>query len=92
MKRIIIYILIFIIMISIFGISSFYIAKNRANDIALTFKGPLSPLKGELVLFGDDPIFPCWVFSGEYSNAITGAKFDVYVSFLGKVLKQPNRT
>ena len=71
------------------GLSSYLVAKNSANNVALAYEGSLSPLKGQLVLFGDDPLTPCWVFRAEYGNVITGATFDVYVSFFGKVLKKP---
>lgn len=89
MKRTIIYCILFVAIVFSTGLSSFLVAKNRADNVAIAFEGSLSPLKGQLVIFGDDPLFPCWVFRGEYSNVMTGATFDVYVSFFGKVLKKP---
>ncbi len=90
MKCIIRYSLSLIIVISIAGFSSYFIAKSRAIDIATTFDGSLSPLRGDLALFGEESLAPCWIFKAEYSNAMTGATFDVYISFWGKVLKQPS--
>ena len=46
----------------------------------------ISSLRGHFLLFlrGKGP---CWLFSGTYLDALTGATFDVYVSLLGKVFK-----
>jgi hypothetical protein len=71
---------------------SYAISKGRAQQVAESFSGPLSPLNTHLVLFGDPELTPCWVFIAEYENVITGATFDVYVSFFGKVLKIPPKS
>ena len=89
MKRTIVYCILFVAIVFSTGLSSYLVAKNRAYNVAIAFEGSLSPLKGQLVIFGGDPLAPCWVFRGEYSNVMTGATFDVYVSFFGEVLKKP---
>jgi len=71
---------------------SYAISKGRAEQVAESFPGTLSPLNTHLVLYGDPELTPCWVFSAEYDNAYTGATFDVYVSFFGKVLKIPPKS
>ena len=64
MKRTIIYCILFVAIVFSTGLSSFLVAKNRADNVAIAFEGSLSPLKGQLVIFGDDPLFPCWVLEG----------------------------
>ena len=89
MKRVIIYCVLLVAIVFTAGSISYFKAKTQADNVALAYQGPLSPLKGHLVIFGDYPLFPCWVFTGEYSNMMTGATFDVYVSFWGEVLQKP---
>lgn len=72
------------------GISlSYSVSKRRAQAIAEFSKGPISPLKGQLVLFIGDDFVPCWIFRGEYNDVMTGATFDVFVSLFGNVLIIP---
>ena len=71
---------------------SYAISKGRAQQVAKSFPGALSPLNVHLVLFGDPELTPCWVFTAEYDNVYTGATFDVYVSFFGRVLKIPPKS
>lgn len=91
MKKIVIYSLTFIIIVLLGLGLSFWSAKKNADDIRMKFDGEVSNLKGRLVLFQGDDFSPCWVFRGEYIHMITGATFDVYVSLLGNVLKEPTR-
>jgi len=68
---------------------SYAISKERAQKVAESFPGFLSPMKTQLALYGDPELTPCWVFRAEYEDVLTGATFDVYVSLFGKVLKIP---
>ena len=78
-----------ILLIALGVFSSYSVSKGRAERIAQASKMPISPLKGGLIVLVDDEFLPCWVFRGEYENAMTGATFDVYVSLFGRVLKGP---
>ena len=69
--------------------ASYLIAKNKADMVAQSFLGNLSPMSAQLALFGGPELTPCWIFRAEYYDLMTGATFDVYVSLLGKVLKVP---
>ena len=71
---------------------SYSISKERAQKVAQSFPGPLSPLNTQLALYGVPELTPCWVFRAEYEDAITGSTFDVYVSLFGKVLKIPSKS
>ena len=88
MKRIVIWLVLQSVFVLCLALASFLIAKKSADRVAFEFEVALSPLESRLILFGDDPWTPCWVFRWEYTNLITGATFDVYVSFTGKVLMQ----
>lgn len=56
-----------------------------------SYAAEIGPLKGHLILFAGDKFTPCWRFSGEYANRMTGSTFDVYVLFLGNVQTAPGR-
>jgi hypothetical protein len=71
---------------------SYSSSKKVAQEVADSFPGELSPLKANIVLFGSSDLTPCWVFTAEYEDQLTGATFDVYVSLLGKPLKIPPKT
>ena len=93
MKKIFIGIItVVIILIGSFSLS--YInAKEKANLVAKTFTGNLSPFTTQLfILGGNTNLPPCWIFRAEYYDLITGATFDVYVSIFGKVLKVPPKS
>ena len=91
MKKIILFSIIFFAVVSTGLGSSFLISKRSAEKVAERYTGEISPLRGHLVLFTGDTFTPCWRFSGEYANLMTGSTFDVYVSFLGEVQKAPGR-
>jgi hypothetical protein len=71
---------------------SYAISKGRAQKVAESFPGSLSSMRTHLALYGVPELTPCWVFSAEYEDVLTGATFDVYVSLLGKVLKIPPKS
>ena len=75
------------LMFAFTGGLSYAISKGRAERFAQRYSTiSLSPLKGQLVFFIDGNFKPCWLFRGEYMDALTGAIFDIYVSFLGTVI------
>lgn len=79
-------------MISIIAVvifSSYLIAKQQAQKVAQSHPSSLSDFSTQLALFGSPELTPCWVFSADYAELMTGCTFDVYVSFYGKVLKVP---
>lgn len=70
--------------------TSYSIAMKQAEKVANTYPGRLSKFSTNLILFGTpNPKPPFWYCRAEYSDAITGATFDVYVSLTGKVIKIP---
>jgi len=89
MKKIAVAIVIVLLIIAAGGFSSYLEAKKQAKKVVQSFPGQLSPLSTQLVLFGSPNNFPCWVFRAEYSDLMTGATFDVYVSLWGNVFKIP---
>ncbi|MCP4396204.1 MAG: hypothetical protein GY801_02685 [bacterium] len=69
------------------GWLSYSVSKKHAGDFARSYyKGELSPLHGQIILFIDGDLKPCWLFRWEYDDAWTGATFDVYISLFGTVL------
>ena len=70
---------------------SYSVSKEQAEEVAQRHQGSVSPLKGQLVLFIGDDFSPCWVFRGEYEDALTGATFDVYVSVFGRIIRAPSK-
>ncbi|GBC59963.1 hypothetical protein DENIS_0905 [Desulfonema ishimotonii] len=87
MKKIII---LYLLLIIIGGILiSYSVSKERAENIVRNYEEPISPLKGQLIIFIGDKFSPCWLFRGEHKHALTGATFDVYVSMSGRVFKIP---
>lgn len=89
MKKIIIGILIIFITFTGGVFASYTIAKKQAKLVAQSFPGNLSPLNTQLYLYGDPDLKPCWIFRAEYVDVMTGATFDVSVSFSGSVLEIP---
>ena len=69
--------------------ASFMDAQNKAKKIENSFEGNLSPLRGSLILFKNGRLRPSWLFSAEYSDLMTGARFDINISIFGKVIRQP---
>lgn len=88
MNRIVFCLILFFIVIAGIFIS-YSISKTRTENIMLNYHMPISSLKSQLVIFMGDEFSPCWIFRGEYENAITGATFDVYVSLFGNVISFP---
>jgi len=89
MKKFLIGILILCFICSGSVVASYLIAKEKADMVAKSFPGNLSPMSAQLALFGAPELTPCWVFRAEYYDLMTGATFDVYISLLGKVTKVP---
>ncbi len=89
MKKIVKYAIIFFIIICCTGSISYYLARKNAKSIV---KGNtnLSSLRGNLVLYIDNKLKPCWLFKAEHNFILTGGTFDIYVSFMGKIIKIPN--
>jgi hypothetical protein len=92
MKKAIIAVSLAALIIVLGAILSYSVSKVHANRIVRESKMPVSPLKGRLIVFIDDEFLPCWLFRGEFENAMTGATFDVHVSLFGRVLKSPPHT
>ena len=85
MKRIILYSILFLAIVSAGLGLSFLLAKRSAEKIRESYRDEVSQLKSYLVIFHDNKFAPYWLFKGEYANLMTGATFDVYVSLLGNV-------
>jgi hypothetical protein len=68
---------------------SYTTSKDKAVEIARSQSVQISPLEGNLVLFIGNKFSPCWLFRGENEKALTGATFDVYVPFFGRVIDTP---
>lgn len=67
---------------------SYTISKSRAEELSSVQGVEISPVKGRLLLFVGDEFNPCWLFSGENEKALTGATFDVRVSFFGRIIEE----
>ena len=91
MKKILLFCGSFLLIVIVGLLISYFIAKHSAEKITHEYKYSISPLKGQLVLFIDDSFSPCWVFRGEYENALTGVTFDVFVSIFGKIILVPKK-
>jgi hypothetical protein len=89
MKKTIIYSIVFLAIILTGLGSSFLISKKSAEKVRGSYAGEVSRLKGRMILFKGDDFRPCWLFTGEYVNLMTGSTFDVYVSFLGNIQAEP---
>lgn len=89
MKKIVIYNIVFLAIILAGLGSSFLISKRSAEKYRESYAGDVSRLKGRMILFKGDDFRPCWLFTGEYANLMTGSTFDVYVSFLGNIRTEP---
>lgn len=91
MKKMVISIILFIFTFVGIGFISYSISKERANAFLekQTYKEQISPLRGQLVVFVNGKFNPCWIFRGEFKDAITGATFDVYVSLSGELCTMP---
>jgi hypothetical protein len=92
MRKLVAIILLLLITLAAATYASYSIAERQAEKVAQSYPGPLSPLKAQLALYGIPGPTPCWVFRAEYSDAITGAMFEVYVSLLGNIIKIPPRS
>ncbi len=92
MKKAISWILAISLLFIVFTSASFINAQNKAEKIKTTFEGNLSELKGRLILFENKKLSPSWYFSAEYADFITGATFDIEISILGDVIRQPPKT
>ena len=84
MKKIFIIILIFLFIIGSI-LLSYSVAKTQAEVTVKKYGTQISPLKGHVVLFFEDKFEPCWVFTGEHKEKMTGTTLSVIVSFFGKV-------
>ncbi len=77
-----------LLIVIILSFSSFFYSKSVASKAANLYGEKLSFVASNLVLFGGDPYAPSWVYRWEYNNIMTGATFDVYVSFFGNIKYQ----
>jgi len=89
-KKILLSFIVLLFMITGSVLISYSVSKSRAETIAQNYRVPISPLEGRLIIFMDSKLKPCWIFVGEYEGAISGATFDVYMSFFGEVLNAPH--
>ena len=91
MKKITLCIIIFFAVVLAGLGSSFVISKRSAEEVKAmkSYAAEIGPLKGHLILLTGDKFAPCWRFSGEFVNLMTGSTFNVYVSLLGNVQTLP---
>ena len=89
MKKLIVCILLLFVIIAGGFLASYFVAEEKAAQVANSFPGSLGSIETQFALHGLPKLTPCWVMRSEYANQMTGATFDVYVSFWGKVLKVP---
>lgn len=85
MRKIRLFLLVILASCLVFCICSYTIAKRKA--VAFTTKyGDPARLSASLTIFPSGTFRPTWIFSYEMADVMTGCRFEVDVSLMGRIL------